>query len=80
MFKTLDTPSIAKPIKLPDEEKKDEVEIIIWNKYIKEYVKDLKQIKTNLKKIYGIVFGNCTESVQTMICTDSEYEQKSKIC
>ena len=41
-------------------------------------MKDLKQIKSNLKKVYGVVFGNCTESVQTMIQTDSEFEEKSK--
>ena len=36
-------------------------------------------MKGNLKNIYTIVFGNCTESVQTMIKTDSKYEEKSKI-
>ena len=68
-----------KPEELSDEDKKSTVDIEIHKEEIKEYVKDLKQIKTNLKKIYGIVFGNCTESVQTMTRTDSEYEQKSKI-
>ena len=67
-----------KPTELSDEAKKSTVDVEIHKEEIKEYVKDIKQIKTNLKKVYGIVFGNCTESVQTMIRTDSEYEEKSK--
>ena len=55
------------------------VEIEIHKEEIKEYVKDLKQIKSNLKKIYSLIYGNCTESVQTMIKADSEYEVKSKV-
>ena len=66
-----------KPKELSDEDKKSTVDVEIHKEEIKEYVKDLKQLRTNLKKIYGIVFGNCTESVQTMVCTDSEYEEKS---
>ena len=50
----------------------------IHKEEIKEYVKDLKQIRSNLKKIYSLVYGNCTESVQTMIKADSEFETKSK--
>ena len=50
----------------------------IYKEEKKDYVKDLKLLKANLKKVYGIVYGNCTESVQTMIKTDSEYNEKSK--
>ena len=46
---------------------------------IKEYVKDLKLIKSNLKKIYNLVYENCTDSVRTMLKTDDEYEAKSKV-
>ena len=35
-------------------------------------------MRGNLKKICVIVFGNCADSTQTMIKTDSEYENKSK--
>ena len=45
---------------------------------IKEYVKDLKTIKSNLKKIYTIVFGNCTDGVKTMLKADKEFASKSK--
>ena len=42
-------------------------------------MKDLKQIKAYLKKMYSLIYGNCTESVQTMLKEDTEYEGKSKI-
>ena len=36
-------------------------------------------MKSNLKKLYGLVFGDFTESVQTMIRTDSEHDEKAKV-
>ena len=50
----------------------------IHNEEIKEDVKDLKILKSNLKKLYSLVYGNFTESVQTMLKADREYEEKSK--
>ena len=55
------------------------MDIEIFKEEIKEYAKDLKMLKANLKKLYSIVFSNCTESVQTMIQNDSEYEEKAKV-
>ena len=63
-----------KPKELSDEDKKSMVDIEIHKEEIKEYVKDLKVLKTNLKKLYSIVFINYT-GVQTMIQTDLEYEK-----
>ena len=45
---------------------------------IKEHVKDLRLIKSNLKKICSLTCGNCTESAQTMIKVDVEFAQRSK--
>ena len=50
----------------------------IHKEEIKEYVKDRKLIKSNLKKVYSLMYGNCTESLQTMLRADSEFELKSK--
>ena len=46
---------------------------------IKEYVKYLKLIKLNLKKLYALIFGNCTDGVKTMLKADAEYAEKSKV-
>ena len=67
-----------KPNELSDAEKASSIEVEIKKEEIKEYVKKLNLTKSNLKKIYGVIYGNCTESVQAMIKTDADYETKSK--
>jgi len=47
---------------------------------MKEYVKKLNLTKSSLKKIYDVIYGNCTESVQAMIKTDADYETKILKC
>ena len=61
-----------KPVELTDDEKTNTVDVEIHKEKIKEYVKDLRTIKSNPKKIYTLIYGNCTESVQTMIKADGE--------
>ena len=68
-----------KPNGLTDEEKQDSVSVEIHKEEIKEYVKELKILKSNLKKLHSLIYGNCTESVQTMLKADEEYEDKSKV-
>ena len=41
-------------------------------------MKNLNIVKSNLKKIYSLIYGNCTEGVQTMLKADSDYEVKSQ--
>ena len=67
-----------KPSELTAEEKKSTVDFEIHKEEIKDYVKELKILKSNLKKIYSLVYRNCTDSVQTMLKADEEYEEKSK--
>ena len=45
---------------------------------IKDCVKDLKIIKSNLKKVYTLVFGNCTDGVKAMSKADKEHLVNSK--
>ena len=68
-----------KPVELSEAEKKSTIDAEIKKEEIKDYVKDLKLIKSNLKKIYNLVYGNCTDSVRTMVKTDDNYESKSLI-
>ena len=52
-----------KPSELSDAKKTSNIEVEIKKEEIKEYVKKLNLTKSNLKKIYGIIYGNCTERV-----------------
>ena len=65
--------------KLNAEENKSSIETEIEKKENKEYVKELKLIKSNLEKIYTLVIGNCTDGVETMLKADKEYLAKSKV-
>ena len=59
---------------LIDEEKKDSVKLEIHKEEIKEYVNDLRILKSNLKKLYSLIDGNCTEIVQTILKVDEDYQ------
>ena len=67
-----------KPKELTAKEKLSSIDVDIKREEVKDFVKDIKVIKTNLKKVYNLVYGNCTDSVQTMLKADSDYEDKSK--
>ena len=68
-----------KPKELTEEEKESTIDTEIEKEEIKEYVKDLKLIKSNLKKLYALIYGNCTDGVKTMLKADAEYAEKSKM-
>ena len=68
-----------KPKDLSDEERKSDIEDKIKREEIKEFVKNLSLAKSNLKKIYTLVYGNCTDGVHTMLKSDARYEEKSKV-
>ena len=70
---------LSKPEELTDKEKESHIETEIKKEEIKEFVKNLNTVKSNLKKIYSLVYGNCTEGVQTMLKADSDYDDKSRI-
>ena len=61
---------VNKPADLTAEEKKSDVEVEIKKEEIKEFVKQVTAVKSNQKKIYSLIFGNCTEGVQAMLKGD----------
>ena len=50
-----------KPNELTDEGKASHIETEIKEEEIKEFVKNLNIVKSNLKKIYSLFYGNCKE-------------------
>ena len=68
-----------KPKELSDEDKKSDIEVEIKREEIKEFVKGLSLVKSNLKKLYTLVYGNCTDGAHTMLKADSEYDEKSRV-
>ena len=66
-----------KPVELTDEEKEYTIDVEIKKEETKEGTKDLKLLKSNLEKIYNLVYGKCINSVCTMLKTNDEHESKS---
>lgn len=62
------------------EKRKSTIDVDIKTDEIKDYVKDLNSMKSNLKKIYTLVFGNCMDGVKTMLKANKEFVAKSKSC
>ena len=52
-----------KLIKLTDEENKIDMEVDIKREEVKSYVYSLNFVKSNLKKFYSLVVGNCIDGV-----------------
>ena len=75
-LKSFATPK--KPIDPTAAEENSDIEVEIKKEEVKEYVKQLTRIKSNLKKMYVLVFGNSTDGVQTMLKVDKVFEAKSK--
>ena len=55
------------PKDLTDEENKSDINKEIKREQVKHYVKQLKVVKSNLKKIYSIGYGHCSEGAQMMM-------------
>ena len=69
---------LHKPEELTDEEKLSDIEAEIKKEEIKEFVRNMNNSKSNLKKTHSLAHGNCTDGVQTMLKADAHYESKSQ--
>ena len=67
-----------KPEEATEEEKKPLIDTEIKKEEIKDYLKELKKIKSNLKKLYSSIYGSYTEGVHTMLKANNTYEKESK--
>ena len=65
---------------LDEEKEKSILEKKIIELALKRYVDREEIIKENMNKIYGIVFGQCTPSLQSVMKIVPYYEKKSKDC
>ena len=66
-----------KPNDLTDDETKSYANIKIHQKTIKLYVTRELGTNINLDKIHGLVLGQCTHSLQSMIKNENDYKDKS---
>lgn len=70
-------PTFAKPVKpqpLADESDIDETDTMIWKKEVDYYVKRVTMLDSNLRKIYSLVWGQCSDVMREKIEALEAYE------
>ena len=67
-----------KPKALTDDEADDPTEKAIHNEMVKLYVKQHALIRSNIKKVYALIWGQCSEPLQTLVRNNDEYKEKEK--
>jgi hypothetical protein len=65
------------PKDLSEAEMKSAVKTMILQQEVKEFLLRKKTIQNNLDKIYGLVWGQCSQSLQSVMKGDVEYKEKS---
>ena len=66
-----------KLVSLTKEEIKLDIDILIKTKEVKYYNKNLKVALSNMKKIHSIVYGKCTDGVQSLLNTEEDFKEKA---
>ena len=62
------------PIKKPESGSIDEM---IMREVVKDYVIRLKGVQANVTKMYAIIWGQCSEGLQSAIRMDSAFDEKA---
>ena len=66
------------PKPLTDEQKKNDVLSAIQTQRIKKYVDREIRVATNVKRIYGLIKGQCSHSLRALLKQEKDYEDKDR--
>ena len=61
-----------------DKEKKSDSDTSFKTEEVKGYVKGLKFVITNMKKLHSIVYGKHIDGVQSLLKAEEEFKEKSR--
>ena len=67
----------TKPIKKEEGEPMDDVDMEIYKEEIKQFVQRKMNLRRNMEKTYGLVWGQCSTALQSFIKGISDFEQRS---
>ena len=63
---------------LSTEEKSDKVLVAIQSQRIKKFVDSEIRVETNVKRIYGIIKGQCSHSLCALLKQEKKYEENDR--
>ena len=67
-----------KPNKPTANELRDDMVKWEYQEMFKWYLNRLEQVRTNLKALYSLVWGQCTDALQSVVQTQTDFEAKSR--
>ena len=65
------------PVKLSDEDQKNDVLVAIQAQRIKMYVSREMELETNMLKVYGLIKGQCSHALVAILKQEDDYEDKN---
>ncbi len=68
------------PAALSDKEKGDNIETQMQTMRIKQYIAREQKVKSNMDKLYGVVIGQCSNSLLSVLNNNIEYITKDEKC
>lgn len=69
-------PSITKPVDVG--KNASETDSLIWKKQVDEYVKRVILLGENIKSVYSLIFGQCTEALQAKLAGQQDSKKISE--
>jgi hypothetical protein len=72
----LTTPTVTRPNALDDKEKADVLTYTIWLEEVSAYTKRLGIIRQNMKAVFAVIWGQCSESLKDKVKSLADYKSK----
>jgi len=66
------------PAGLTAEEKAKPAKMKMWEMRLKRYSDREETLSENMRRLHGIIIGQCAPSLQSIIKTNKKYNKKSK--
>ena len=83
IYKTLDDPTVARPMRGEADEDDDamqDFEDALFRELIKDYVNRVRALEDNKRKIYGLAWGQCSESMRSKVKSLDDFEERDREC
>ena len=83
IYKTLDDPRVPKPTRGEadkDDDAMQDFEDDLFRELIKDYINRIRALKDNKCKIYGLAWGQCSESMRSRVKSLDDFEERNREC
>ena len=80
LYTDLADPVIEKPAPLNAADKDDPMEQLLWKETVKDFITRRRSLVDNLRAIYSVIWGQCSQTMKAKIMSIDDYEIKSQAC